>query len=92
MSQENVEIVQRSIETWNQHNLSAAAALWNPDGEIDWSRSRGPLKGIYRGQGEREIFWSEFMLVYTIENGAITRMRMFQEGAEALEAVGLGRG
>ena len=27
--------------------------------------------------------------VYTIENGQITRFRMFQERAEALEAVGL---
>jgi ketosteroid isomerase-like protein len=27
--------------------------------------------------------------VYTVENGQITRLRMFQEQAEALEAVGL---
>jgi ketosteroid isomerase-like protein len=28
-------------------------------------------------------------LVYTVENGQITRLRMFQERAEALEAAGL---
>jgi ketosteroid isomerase-like protein len=28
-------------------------------------------------------------LVYTVENGKITRLRLFQERAEALEAVGL---
>jgi hypothetical protein len=27
--------------------------------------------------------------VYTVENGLITRLRMFQERAEALEAAGL---
>jgi ketosteroid isomerase-like protein len=27
--------------------------------------------------------------VYTVENGQITRLRLFQEEAEALEAVGL---
>jgi ketosteroid isomerase-like protein len=27
--------------------------------------------------------------VYTVENGQITRLRMFQERAEALEAAGL---
>jgi ketosteroid isomerase-like protein len=28
-------------------------------------------------------------LVYTVENGQITRLRMFQERADALEAAGL---
>jgi ketosteroid isomerase-like protein len=28
-------------------------------------------------------------LVYTVENGEITRLRLFQERAEAFEAVGL---
>jgi ketosteroid isomerase-like protein len=105
-------------------------AWFSPDGEIDWSRSRGPLKGVYRGQGELEVFWDAFWstfedvqvemqgftevgsevvvpntahirgrqgievvarstFVFTIENGHITRLRLFQERAEALEAVGL---
>jgi ketosteroid isomerase-like protein len=129
MSQENVEFARRSIEAWNRCDPRATLALWHPEGEIDWSRSRGPLKGVYRGEGEREIFWNEFMstfvevrteahgfieagaevvvpntahiqgregikvtarstLVFTVENGVITRMRLFQEQAEALEAVG----
>jgi ketosteroid isomerase-like protein len=129
MSQENVEIVRRSIEAWNRRDLTTMSALWRSDGEVDWSRARGPFKGIYRG---REIvafwdaFWSTFedvqfephgftdagsevvvsnsvhargregieviarsTLVYTVENGQITRIRMFQERAEALEAAGL---
>jgi ketosteroid isomerase-like protein len=130
MSEENVEIVRRSIEAWNRRDLTTLSALWRSDGEIDWSRARGPLMGVYRGQGERETFWNEFWstfevvevelsefretgayvvasntarmqgragvevtarstFVYTVENGQITRIRMFQERAEALEAVGL---
>jgi ketosteroid isomerase-like protein len=125
-----VEVVRRAIEAWNQRDLRAELMLWHPDGEIDWSRSNGPLKGVYRGQGEREIFRNEFMLtfvkatiethdviskgaevvvpntahirgregievvarstlVFTVEKAVITRMRLFQEQAEALEAVGL---
>jgi len=105
-------------------------ALWRSDAEVDWSRSRGPLKGVYRGHRELETFWKEFWstfekaqlethsftetgsevvvantahmqgregieviarstIVYTIENGQITRSRMFHERAEALEAAGL---
>jgi ketosteroid isomerase-like protein len=129
MSPENVEIVRRSIEAWNRRDLTTMAALWGSDGEVDWSRARGPFKGVYRGRGIESFFktfWSTFediqleahgfteagsevvvsntarargregieviarsTLVYTVENGQITRIRMFQEQAEALEAVGL---
>ena len=130
MSQENVEIVRRHVEEWNRCDLTAWLASFRPDGEIDWSRARGPLKGVYRGHRELERFWSEFWstfaeaqveahgfteagsevvvpntahmqgrdgievvarsaLVYTVENGQITRLRLFQERAEALEAAGL---
>ena len=130
MSEENVEIVRRGIETWNRRDLTAWLALFDSDAEIDWSRARGPLKGLYRGRGEIETLWNEFFFtfekariethgftdagsevvvsntthfrgrqgievtasstwVYTVENGQITRLRLFQERAEALEAAGL---
>ena len=54
MSQENVEIVRRSIEAWNRRDLTTTRALWRSDGEVDWSRARGPFKGVYRGHRERE--------------------------------------
>ena len=130
MSQENVETVRRHVEAWSGCDLKTWLATFRPDGEIDWLRSRGPLKGVYRGRGELESFWSEFWstfeeghleahgftaagselvvpntahfrgregieviarstLVFTVEDGQITRLRLFQEQAEALEAVGL---
>ncbi len=130
MSEENVEIVQRGIEAWNRRDLKLWLALFSSDAEIDWSRSRAPHKGVYRGHGELEAFWDVFWstfedvqletyglaeagseviysntshsrgrggieviarstLVWTVENGQITRIRMFQERDEALEAVGL---
>jgi ketosteroid isomerase-like protein len=130
MSQENVEVVRRHIDAYNRRDLMTLLALWHPDAEIDWSQSRGPLKGVYCGYREFEAFWKEFWsmfeeiqieahgfteigsevvvpntahlhgregievvtrsaLVYRVEGGQITRMRLFQEHAEALEAVGL---
>jgi ketosteroid isomerase-like protein len=130
MSEENVETVRRHNEAWNRRDLTTLSALWRSDAEIDWSRARGPLKGVYRGRGERETFWNEFWStfevvelelsdfrqtgpyvlasntahmwgrdgvevtarstsVYTVENGQITRLRLFQEKDEALKAVGL---
>ncbi len=130
MSEENVETVRRQNEAWNRQDLTAWLASFHPDGELDWSRSRGPLKGVYRGHGGFKTFWGEFWstfedvqvemhgltevgsavvvpntahmrgrqgieviarsaFVFTVENGQITRLRLFQERAEALEAAGL---
>jgi ketosteroid isomerase-like protein len=130
MSEENVEIVRKAIEAGNRRDLAMARALWRSDAEVDWSRSQGPLKGVYRGREEVENFQNEFWstfekvelkahgftqsgsdvvvpntahlrgregieviaratLVFTVEDGQITRLRMFQERAEALEAAGL---
>ena len=130
MSQDNVEIVRRAIEAWNQRDLPTVKALWHSDAEVDWLRSRSPFKGVYRGHGELEAFWDVFWstwedvqiephdfteagsevvlwntahmrgregievsartaLVYTVENGQITYLRLFDELDEALEAVGL---
>ena len=43
MSQENVEIVRRSVEMWNRRDLTTWLATFRSDAEIDWSRARGPL-------------------------------------------------
>ena len=130
MSKENVETVRRNIEAWNRRDLTRWLALFRSDADVDWSRSRGPLKGVYRGHCELEVFWDAFWttfedvqvemhsfteegsevvvpntahlrgrqgieviarstFVFTVENGQITRFRMFQKRAEALEAAGL---
>ncbi len=125
-----MELVRRSFEAWNRRDLGTWLATFRADAELDWSRARGPYKGVYRGHRElvafSNVFWSTFedvqletygfaesgpvvvysntahfrgregievvarsTLVNTVENGQITRVRMFQERAEALEAAGL---
>jgi ketosteroid isomerase-like protein len=130
MSQENVEIVRRVIDAQNRDDLAESLRLYFPEAEIDWSRSKGPLRGVYRGHVGIKTFQNEFWtafedirldahdfmasgsevvvpntahlrgrdgievvaratFVYTVENRRITRVRMFQERAEALKAVGI---
>jgi len=60
MSEENVEAVRRHTESWNRQDFTMWVASFHADAEIDWSRSRGPLKGVYRGYDAREIFWNAF--------------------------------
>ena len=56
MSQENVEIIRRSVEAWNGRRLMTWTASLHPDAENDWSRSRAPFKGVYRGRDGAETF------------------------------------
>jgi ketosteroid isomerase-like protein len=130
MSQENVEIVRRGLEAWNRRDLTTWLGSFHPDAELDWSRSRGPLMGVYRRHDGLGTFWEAWFstfeqvhlethgfteagsevvapntarlqgrqgieviarstFLFTVRNGQITCLRMFQEQAEALEAAGL---
>jgi ketosteroid isomerase-like protein len=61
MSQENVEVVRRAINAFNQRDLDGASRYLAPDIEVDWSRSRGVEVGIYRGGQAARDFWSTFL-------------------------------
>jgi ketosteroid isomerase-like protein len=69
MSRENVEIVRRSIEEWERRDLQALMACYHSDAEVDWSRSRGPFKGVYRGRRRLEEFWN--VLWSTFDEGHV---------------------
>jgi hypothetical protein len=51
--------------------------LASPDAEIDWSRSRAPFKGVYRGRDEAERFWDVFWSTFEdvqVETHGFTRV------------------
>jgi ketosteroid isomerase-like protein len=50
MSLENVEIVRSAYAAVNERDLEALAEVTARDAVLDWSRSIGPQKGIYRGR------------------------------------------
>src|SRR5688572_18120012 len=130
MSKENVDIVRRTIDAFNQRDVDEMVRDWDPEIEVDWSRSRGPEAGIYRGQEAALGLWTTFFemfdrgtvspdefiecgqhvvvpnrthfrgrdhvtvqaqsaVVATFQHGRIVKWRLYQERAEALEAVGL---
>jgi ketosteroid isomerase-like protein len=130
MSQENVKVARRSIAAYNRRDVEAMRALNRPDIELDWSASRGPEAGVYRGWEAVIRFYENFFdtfqeiniepdrfiesgdsvvvpnsgrtrgrdgietvarsaLVFEFCDGQITRLCLYQETHEALEAVGL---
>jgi ketosteroid isomerase-like protein len=61
MSQENVEIVLRALDSINRGDIDGALEAAADDFEMDWSNSIGPLKGVHRGREEVMKFWLSFL-------------------------------
>ena len=58
---ENVEVVNRVVDALNRADIDAVAESVSQDFELDFSNSRGPMSGIYRGpDGIREFVRSFF--------------------------------
>jgi ketosteroid isomerase-like protein len=129
MSQENVEILEASIDAYNREDWDAMVKDAAPGFEMDMSRAVGPVRGVFkldqilRVVGEFAEYWESVRIepqefieagdlvvvpwamhgrgrdgielvaratcVFTIRNGAIERITLYQEREEALEAVGL---
>ena len=130
MSQENVELVRRAIDSINRGRLALEDTA--DEFEMDWSNSVGPLKGVYRGaeqvnevfQSFREVWdrlrWDVQEVidleggrvlivnrvrmrgrtshveveatgsqVWTIRDGKLASVKLYQSRADALEAVAL---
>ena len=55
MSQENVEIVKRSIDACMRGDWESAFRDVAPNFELDWSRTIGPVPGVYRGEEAQRV-------------------------------------
>src|SRR5215471_11165520 len=56
MSQENVEIVRRSMQLYADQDLDGVLATMDPGVEFDWTNSPAPDRGIYRGHAAVRAF------------------------------------
>ena len=88
-------MVARLVDAWNQANVEAMLALFDPECEVIFP-PEVPEPGPFHGHTElRE--WAEGFLavdetdahVFTFSDGKVTRWRNFSDRAEALEAAGL---
>jgi uncharacterized protein len=78
MSQENIELVQRSIAAYNRRDFETMRVMNHPDVELDWSASRGLEAGIYRGVDEVMGFYENFL--ETFEQVDIEPDRFIESG------------
>ena len=55
MSRENVEIVRRAWEAFERGDWESAFRDVASNYELDWSRTLGPLPGVYRGEEAQRV-------------------------------------
>ena len=63
-SQQNVEIVLRGTRAYNRGDVDGVLEDWAPDAVLDWSNSRGPDAGVYRGHREVQAFYEQFLATF----------------------------
>jgi ketosteroid isomerase-like protein len=64
MSEGNMEVVRRSTEAYNRGDIDGTLESWAPDAVLDWSRSRGPDAGVFRGRTAIREFMQEFLATF----------------------------
>jgi ketosteroid isomerase-like protein len=60
MSDQNVEIVKRSIEVYNRRDLEALRGVNHPNVELDWSASLGLEARVYQGREQVLRFYENY--------------------------------
>lgn len=60
MSNENVEVVRRSLDAYARRDEMVLRRIVDVDFELDWSRSIGWLAGVYRGIDEALRFYAGY--------------------------------
>ncbi|MDX6615341.1 MAG: hypothetical protein QOD60_432 [Solirubrobacterales bacterium] len=61
MGAERIAAVQSYFQALEHTDFPAALELLDDDFEFDYSRSRGPLQGIYRGKAELNRWYENFV-------------------------------
>jgi ketosteroid isomerase-like protein len=64
MVSENAEVVRGMLDAWNQRDADAALAFMAQDAVEDWSRSIGPMQGVFDGHAEIRGHWRLFWDVF----------------------------
>jgi ketosteroid isomerase-like protein len=63
--EENAEVVRRVFEELAHREPAAAVEYFDPEIKFDFTRSRGPNRGMYVGKREVQGNWEDFLGAWT---------------------------
>jgi ketosteroid isomerase-like protein len=92
MSQENVELVRRTVDAFNRGDLDGTLENWAPDAIWDWSNSHGFDAGVFRGHEEIRTFVQRFLETFDEVQFELSDPVEVEEGLLIVENVAHVRG
>ena len=92
MSQENVRIARKSIETLSEGDIDAFVALLHPDVEWDDSNGFPDVRGIYRGRAQVRSWWERFWEAWESFHPEFEEVTEGADGRVVLQVLGTARG
>jgi ketosteroid isomerase-like protein len=87
MSEENVELVRRGYELFNEGGPEAliSAGMWSPEIVFDFTPSEIPGLGVYRGHGEvRAFFKEDWFAAFPFEKWEIVVDQLVDHGDQVI--------
>ena len=92
VSGENAEIVRRGVDAYNRRDDEGVVENWADDAVVDWSNSRGPDAGVYRGLDEIRAFIRRFQEMFDEVRMVIEDLQDTDDGSVVVETMMYGRG
>ena len=92
MSQENVEVVRKATDAFNQLDLDAFLALLSPDVEWGVNPELPGLREVYRGRAEVREMYEELLEVAESSHTALGEVMELSDDRVLAETVLTGRG
>jgi ketosteroid isomerase-like protein len=77
---ENAEAVRRVVDAMNRVDLEAFADAISEDFEIDFSNSRSPMSGVYRGRDQAREFLQSFLEPWESLEFSVTELIELKDG------------
>jgi ketosteroid isomerase-like protein len=90
MPQENVEILRRFYDCWNNGDLDGMLECAHAEVRFDWSESRSPQRGVYTGHGGVIEFRNE--LLEAFDDFSVEAVETIELDPERLVTVNVIRG
>jgi ketosteroid isomerase-like protein len=58
-AQQNIDIARRFNDRWGERDWDGVLDCIHPEFEFDWSESRSPWSGVYKGHEALRRFWND---------------------------------
>ena len=87
MPSESVELVRRAVEAYNRDDTAGILETWADDAVLDWSRSRGPDAGVYRGHDQIRSFHEQFRGTFEHARMETVELREVADGLVVFENI-----